>query len=58
LCYAKITPAALQRDIFARRGQEDSEAVGCLPKFAFGDSVRAAADSGPTIAPTSPMACC
>jgi hypothetical protein len=58
LCYAKITPAALQRDIFTHRGQEDSEAVGCLPKFAFGDFGARSGRLGPTIAPTSPMACC
>jgi len=58
LCYAKITPAALQRDIFTRRGQENSEAVGGLSKFAFGDSMRPTAGSAPSIAPTSRMACC
>jgi hypothetical protein len=58
LCYAKIAPAALQRDIFTRSGQENSEAVGRLPKSAFGDSVRAAAGLASSIAPTSRMACC
>src|SRR5258708_31096666 len=28
-CYAKITPAALHRSSFAKRGNENGEAVGC-----------------------------
>jgi hypothetical protein len=58
LCYAKITPAALQRDIFARDVRKDREALGPLPKFAFNDSVLTAAGTTPSIVPGSPMACC
>jgi hypothetical protein len=58
LCYAKITPAALQRDIFPRRVREDREALARLPKFAFGDSARAAATPSPSIVPKPSMARC
>jgi hypothetical protein len=33
LCYAKITPAALQRGENRARGREASEAAGANPKF-------------------------
>jgi hypothetical protein len=58
LCYAKITPAALQRDIFRRRGQQAREALGRLSKFAFGGSVGATAATSPSLVARSPMACC
>jgi hypothetical protein len=32
-CYAKITPAALHRSSFAKRGDENGEAVGCRLEF-------------------------
>jgi hypothetical protein len=32
-CYAKITPAALHRGSFAKRGDENGEAVGCRWNF-------------------------
>jgi hypothetical protein len=33
LCYAKITPAALHRGEFRRRGRQAAEAAGGNPKF-------------------------
>jgi hypothetical protein len=32
-CYARITPAALHRGSFAKRGDENGEAVGCRSEF-------------------------
>jgi hypothetical protein len=37
LCYAKITPAALQRGDFACRRRGGAEAAGGNPKFALND---------------------
>jgi hypothetical protein len=56
LCYAKITPAVLQRGDFDRSGREDGEALGRLPKFALNDSVRATARSARPIVPMRRMA--
>jgi hypothetical protein len=37
LCYAKITPAALQRGEFAGRCRQRGEAVGSKLKFEFAE---------------------
>jgi hypothetical protein len=37
LCYAKITPAALQRGCFRKRCREHAEALGSKPKFELND---------------------
>jgi hypothetical protein len=37
LCYAKITPAALQRGWPRARSREGAEAVGSKPKFELSD---------------------
>jgi hypothetical protein len=56
LCYAKITPALLQRGDFQTRGRQDGEAVGRLPKSALSDSARATADAAASIELMSSMA--
>jgi len=42
-CYAKITPAALQRGKFRRHCRERAEAAGANPKFRSSKSPRVAA---------------
>ena len=49
LCYAKITPALLQRGDFETRGRDDGEAVGRLLESALSDSARATADAAASI---------
>jgi hypothetical protein len=56
LCYAKITPAVLQRGDFDDRGRKDGEAVGRLPEFALNASTRVTADGAPKVVQTSWLA--
>jgi hypothetical protein len=45
LCYAKITPAALQRGDFAERCGKDAEAAGRKPKFELSGFLRVVASA-------------
>jgi hypothetical protein len=56
LCYAKITPATLQRGKFAGRCRNDAEAAGGRPEFALSDFRRVGAGAATPAAPTLWMA--
>jgi hypothetical protein len=56
LCYAKITPAALQRSGFDRPGGADIEAVGRKPKFELSEFLPAITGLPAPATPAAPMA--